>query len=427
MEEETMLNFFPGGLRVMIVDRDMKAARIATAKLSGLNYPVVATHFTPRAGLRALHGNKMVGVQAVICDVHTLVSSRFDFRLFVETKFHIPVIYLLSMDNMVADEDKAFRNNLLETATYIIKKPLDSLSSNVMAQLWKVVAWRNYSLKLTNMVPPIDEATHAGVVGGDDDDISIIEKSQVLLKAMMAGGSRKRQLTINLDDSNRGSGSGEGDDSSKPQKHRVTWTPCLERKFERAVQHIGVGAKPRKILEHMNVEGLMRHHISSHLQKYRARKHKKDLDERPPTTLRVPDSLFLKAILPTLNASPRNPLTLIGNAAISFNNNVVPAAVQAPAMGQKLYLGPFSYQGLPPPSTQQNHIGAAGAGGSLMAPPVEPTFSLTEPIMASLATHGEDAGTDGAVVTSEEKVAEVVVEAEPFMVPDQVSAPFAAE
>ncbi|KAF0898769.1 hypothetical protein E2562_009374 [Oryza meyeriana var. granulata] len=305
------------------------------------------------------------------------------------------------------------------------------------------------------------------------------------------------------------------------------WTPLLKQTFERAVQHVGIDGHPTKILEHMNLKGLIRQHVASHLQKYRAKNQKKDqLDER---RLLSTDSLFLKAILPTLDVPPCNPLTLAagagqssiasaafaggsfaaapfqvpapaGNAVISFNNPAVPAVVQAPAMGQrlssgiqldsldapkqKLYLGPFSYHG-PPPPAMQNHInllpafparvgmvmgkskapkielpfgqpvddlldgetayGGAGpsigapdaaaayaytgalqnnaAAGSFMAPPMGLMLSITEPIVAS--TQGEGAG---AVVVASEEDAEAAVEeaapinAEPFTVPDQVAA-----
>ncbi|KAF0898770.1 hypothetical protein E2562_009375 [Oryza meyeriana var. granulata] len=138
--EEEMLSFFPGGLRVLLVDDDTKAVRTATATLSTLHYPVVAMYPTASAGLRALSGDNVTDVQAVLCDVHKVVSSGFDFRLVVETELHIPIIYLLSTtEHTVAGEDAEFLNHLLLTATFIVRKPLDSA---VMAHLWSVVAWR---------------------------------------------------------------------------------------------------------------------------------------------------------------------------------------------------------------------------------------------------------------------------------------------
>ncbi|XP_077235241.1 two-component response regulator-like APRR2 isoform X2 [Tasmannia lanceolata] len=51
---------------------------------------------------------------------------------------------------------------------------------------------------------------------------------------------------------------------------KVDWTPDLHRKFVQAVEQLGIDqAIPSRILEMMKVEGLTRHNIASHLQKYR--------------------------------------------------------------------------------------------------------------------------------------------------------------
>lgn len=54
------------------------------------------------------------------------------------------------------------------------------------------------------------------------------------------------------------------------KKMKVDWTPELHKKFVQAVDQLGVDqAIPSKILELMKVEGLTRHNVASHLQKYR--------------------------------------------------------------------------------------------------------------------------------------------------------------
>ncbi|CAA2963096.1 two-component response regulator-like APRR2 [Olea europaea subsp. europaea] len=54
------------------------------------------------------------------------------------------------------------------------------------------------------------------------------------------------------------------------KKSKVDWTPELHKKFVQAVEQLGVDqAIPSRILEIMKVEGLTRHNIASHLQKYR--------------------------------------------------------------------------------------------------------------------------------------------------------------
>ncbi|XVF10989.1 hypothetical protein REPUB_Repub07fG0230400 [Reevesia pubescens] len=54
------------------------------------------------------------------------------------------------------------------------------------------------------------------------------------------------------------------------KKLKVDWTPELHKKFVQAVDQLGIDqAIPSRILELMNEEGLTRHNVASHLQKYR--------------------------------------------------------------------------------------------------------------------------------------------------------------
>lgn len=54
------------------------------------------------------------------------------------------------------------------------------------------------------------------------------------------------------------------------KKMKVDWMPELHKKFVQAVEQLGVDqAIPSRILELMKVEGLTRHNVASHLQKYR--------------------------------------------------------------------------------------------------------------------------------------------------------------
>ncbi|XP_058084814.1 two-component response regulator-like APRR2 [Magnolia sinica] len=54
------------------------------------------------------------------------------------------------------------------------------------------------------------------------------------------------------------------------KKMKVDWTQELHRRFVQAVEQLGIDqAIPSKILELMKVEGLTRHNVASHLQKYR--------------------------------------------------------------------------------------------------------------------------------------------------------------
>ncbi|XP_010558878.1 PREDICTED: transcription factor BOA-like [Tarenaya hassleriana] len=54
------------------------------------------------------------------------------------------------------------------------------------------------------------------------------------------------------------------------KKQRIVWTPELQRRFLDVVRRLGVNnAVPKAIMQMMNVEGLSRMNVASHLQKYR--------------------------------------------------------------------------------------------------------------------------------------------------------------
>lgn len=67
------------------------------------------------------------------------------------------------------------------------------------------------------------------------------------------------------------------DDPRALKRPRLVWTPQLHKKFEEAVRMIGQEkAVPKTIMQEMNVEGLTRENVASHLQKYRMQQGKKE-------------------------------------------------------------------------------------------------------------------------------------------------------
>lgn len=76
---------------------------------------------------------------------------------------------------------------------------------------------------------------------------------------------------------------------TKAKKTKVDWTSELHGKFVQAIEQIGIDhAIPSKILELMKVEGLTRHNVASHLQKYRMqKKHIMQREENPRCTMQT--------------------------------------------------------------------------------------------------------------------------------------------
>ncbi|CAN6443428.1 unnamed protein product [Victoria cruziana] len=65
--------------------------------------------------------------------------------------------------------------------------------------------------------------------------------------------------------------SGGADEPARTLKRpRLVWTPQLHKRFVDAVAHLGIkNAVPKTIMQLMNVDGLTRENVASHLQKYR--------------------------------------------------------------------------------------------------------------------------------------------------------------
>jgi len=64
------------------------------------------------------------------------------------------------------------------------------------------------------------------------------------------------------------------------QKRRFVWTPDLHSRFESACNQLGLdNAKPKSILKLMDVDGLTKANIKSHLQKYRCMMQKRSASE----------------------------------------------------------------------------------------------------------------------------------------------------
>ncbi|KAL5220622.1 hypothetical protein ABZP36_025335 [Zizania latifolia] len=72
------------------------------------------------------------------------------------------------------------------------------------------------------------------------------------------------------DDATAAGGEGAGRGGRGGKKARMVWTPELHHQFVEAVAHLGEKcAMPKAIVQLMNVDGLTRENVASHLQKYR--------------------------------------------------------------------------------------------------------------------------------------------------------------
>lgn len=88
-----------------------------------------------------------------------------------------------------------------------------------------------------------------------------------------SGGSESRKLR-RLDSAEEADSAPQNiEDPSSARtvkRPRLVWTPQLHKRFVDVVAHLGIkNAVPKTIMQLMNVEGLTRENVASHLQKYR--------------------------------------------------------------------------------------------------------------------------------------------------------------
>lgn len=97
----------------------------------------------------------------------------------------------------------------------------------------------------------------------DPEPIVVDEEEDIDL-----GEKRKIQCIESVDDAD----SNLNDDGSTRalKRARLVWTPQLHKRFVEVVAHLGIdNSVPKTIMQLMNVEGLTRENVASHLQKYR--------------------------------------------------------------------------------------------------------------------------------------------------------------
>lgn len=192
-------------------------------------------------------------------------------------------------------------------------------------------------------------------------------------------------------------GGGVGLASDEPartlKRPRLVWTPQLHKRFVDAVAHLGIkNAVPKTIMQLMNVDGLTRENVASHLQKYRlylkrmqGMSNNGSGGNNSPATLSAlgvdpaTDHLFASSPVPAHFLHPNRPnsdhfLPFVPVASIQ-NHHPMPV------------VGP----GLHHHSQQQfRHFGTSPANGQFEHPFIRPSQSVQSNNGSVIAPHLED-------------------------------------
>ncbi|KAI8020926.1 Two-component response regulator ORR21 [Camellia lanceoleosa] len=243
---------FPAGLRVLVVDDDTTCLRILEQMLRRCMY-LVTTCSQATVALNLLRERKGC-FDVVLSDVHMPDMDGFKLLELVGLEMDLPVI-MMSADGTTSAVMRGIRHGACD---YLIKP----IREEELKNIWQHVVRKKWSENKEHEHSGSLDDTDRHKRGSDDAEYasSVNEETEGLLKTQ-----KKRREAKDEDD-----GELENDDSATAKKPRVVWSVELHQQFVGAVNQLGIDkAVPKRILELMNVPGLTRENVASHLQKFR--------------------------------------------------------------------------------------------------------------------------------------------------------------
>ncbi|KAF9588496.1 hypothetical protein IFM89_011696 [Coptis chinensis] len=247
----------PSGLRVLLVEDDILTLKVIERMLKICRYEAIAVS-RPMDALNILY-EKQGGFDLVLTDVHMPIMNGFELLAIVRKEFKIPVI-MISAD----DKRDVIYKGLQHGACSFFVKPL---VIGILQNIWQYVLITNQTIVRPRSLE-VEQSFH-------QETSFHVNKVRVGIECSSSGNHEKvrqqdlkrkkmddRTTTINTENSDK--------TLEPPKKSRMVWTPILHGKFVEAINNLGLHkAVPKKILDMMNVRGVSRTNIASHLQKYR--------------------------------------------------------------------------------------------------------------------------------------------------------------
>eukprot|EP01018_Ginkgo_biloba_P028190 Gb_32182 [translate_table: standard] len=244
---------FPAGLRVLVVDDDPTCLKILERMLRRCLYEVT-TCCRATVALSMLRERKG-SFDLVISDVYMPDMDGFKLLEHVGLEMDLPVI-MMSADGETSVVMKGIKHGACD---YLLKPVRIEALKNI---------WQHVIRKKRN---ESKELEHSGSVEDSDrhkkgsDDVEYASSVNEGTNGNWKQSKKRKEAKEEEDD-----GEQDNEDSSTLKKPRVVWSVELHQQFVCAVNQLGIDkAVPKRILELMNVQGLTRENVASHLQKYR--------------------------------------------------------------------------------------------------------------------------------------------------------------
>ncbi|KAM3321412.1 two-component response regulator ARR12 [Capsicum chacoense] len=241
---------FPVGMKVLAVDDNPICLKMLDGLLRKCQYQVTTTS-QARTALKMLRENKH-RFDLVISDVHMPDMDGFKLLELVGLEMDLPVI-MLSANS----DSRLVMKGITHGACDYLVKPV---RLEELKNIWQhVIRRKKVEPKNWNKSNDQDKANQGGVEGE--------RGSQLSGNADQNGKVKKKRKDEEYESDENGN---DDEDSATQKKPRVVWSIDLHKKFVTAVNQLGLEkAVPKRILDLMNVEGLTRENVASHLQKFR--------------------------------------------------------------------------------------------------------------------------------------------------------------
>ncbi|CAA0353770.1 unnamed protein product [Arabidopsis thaliana] len=245
---------FPSGLRILVVDDDTSCLFILEKMLLRLMYQVTICSQADVA-LTILRERKD-SFDLVLSDVHMPGMSGYKLLQQVGLlEMDLPVI-MMSVDGRTTTVMTGINHGACD---YLIKP----IRPEELKNIWQHVVRRKCVMKKElRSSQALEDNKNSGSL--ETVVVSVSECSEESL--MKRRNKKKKKRSVDREDN-------EDDvltDPGNSKKSRVVWSIELHQQFVNAVNKLGIDkAVPKRILELMNVPGLSRENVASHLQKFR--------------------------------------------------------------------------------------------------------------------------------------------------------------
>ncbi|KAL4378871.1 hypothetical protein GQ457_02G000520 [Hibiscus cannabinus] len=241
---ESDTNTVCSGVTVLLVDSDSTCLTIISKMLRTFGYQVITAKRATDAF--CVIQAREYKIDLVLAEACLPDMDKYELLETISDTSGIPIIL------MSADYDrKAVVGCLFKGAMLYMVKPI---TMDDLKNMWQFA-----------FVPQPENESTVDEISGVEDAPSMESATGVDERPNLRKGKGKRKRS----DEMQGDKEEDNDGTVIQKKPKLIWTDELHDRFLQAINVLGIKAHPKTILELMNVPGLKKVNVASHLQKYR--------------------------------------------------------------------------------------------------------------------------------------------------------------